>query len=162
MCRWWLSDHMMVLVIVIWMLVSAWMWLGVIFAFTMDVLMMFIVLKIWVFMQDRFMDINHSPGIWDRMDCSTIRLDINTWNPLRHTMTVIEIGAMDRILLWKWAIIESMIDQLKSITQIERSCHCSAATLLVVPLYGLIPYARYLRNHCSVGSRWLVCLTDQN
>jgi transposase len=49
---------------------------------------------------------------------------------------------MDRILLRKRAIIESVIDQLKNISQIEHSRHRSVAGFLVNLLCGLIAYAR--------------------
>lgn len=48
---------------------------------------------------------------------------------------------MDRILLRKRAIIESVIDQLKNISQIEHSRHRSVANFLVNLLCGLIAYA---------------------
>jgi hypothetical protein len=49
---------------------------------------------------------------------------------------------MDRILLRKRAIVESVIDQLKNISQIEHSRHRSVANFLVNLLCGLIAYAR--------------------
>jgi Transposase DDE domain len=49
---------------------------------------------------------------------------------------------MDRILLRKRAIIESVIDQLKNISQIEHSRHRSVTSFLVNLLCGLIAYAR--------------------
>jgi transposase len=48
---------------------------------------------------------------------------------------------MDRILLRKRAIIESVIDQLKNISQIEHSRHRSVTSFLVNLLCGLIAYA---------------------
>lgn len=47
----------------------------------------------------------------------------------------------DRILLRKRAIIESVIDQLKNISQIEHSRHRSGDNFLVNLLCGLIAYA---------------------
>lgn len=49
---------------------------------------------------------------------------------------------MDRILLRKRAIVETMIDQLKNILQIERSRHRSPINFLVNLLCGLIAYCR--------------------
>ena len=48
---------------------------------------------------------------------------------------------MDRILLRKRAIVESVIDQLKNISQIEHSRHRSVTNFLVNLLCGLIAYA---------------------
>lgn len=48
----------------------------------------------------------------------------------------------DRILLRKRAIVESVIDQLKNISQIEHSRHRSVSNFLVNLLCGLIAYAR--------------------
>jgi len=48
---------------------------------------------------------------------------------------------MDRILLRKRAIIESVIDQLKNISQIEHSRHRSVCNFLVNLMCGLIAYA---------------------
>jgi transposase len=47
----------------------------------------------------------------------------------------------DRILLRKRAIVESVIDQLKNISQIEHSRHRSVTSFLVNLLCGLIAYA---------------------
>jgi transposase len=47
----------------------------------------------------------------------------------------------DRILLRKRAIVESVIDQLKNISQIEHSRHRSVSNFLVNLLCGLIAYA---------------------
>jgi transposase len=49
---------------------------------------------------------------------------------------------MDRILLRKRAIVESVIDQLKNISQIEHSRHRSVTGFLVNLLCGLIAYTR--------------------
>ena len=46
----------------------------------------------------------------------------------------------DRLLLRKRAIIESIIDQLKNISQIEHSRHRSPVNCLVNILCGLIAY----------------------
>jgi transposase len=52
------------------------------------------------------------------------------------------MSLMDRILLRKRAIVESVIDQLKNISQIEHSRHRSVTNFLVNLLCGLIAYAR--------------------
>lgn len=48
----------------------------------------------------------------------------------------------DRLLLRKRAIIESIIDQLKNISQIEHSRHRSPVNCLVNILCGLVAYCR--------------------
>lgn len=48
----------------------------------------------------------------------------------------------DRILLRKRAIVESVIDQLKNISQIEHSRHRSVSSFVVNLLCGLIAFAR--------------------
>jgi hypothetical protein len=53
----------------------------------------------------------------------------------------------DRILLGRRAIIESIIDQLKNISQIEHSRHRSFTNFLVNELCGLITYCRRPANH---------------
>jgi hypothetical protein len=52
------------------------------------------------------------------------------------------MSLMDRILLRKRAIIESVIDRLKNISQIEQSRHRSVTGFLVNLLCGLIAYTR--------------------
>jgi hypothetical protein len=47
----------------------------------------------------------------------------------------------DRILLRKRAIVESVIDQLKNISQIEHSRHRSVSSFMVNLVCGLIAYA---------------------
>jgi hypothetical protein len=47
---------------------------------------------------------------------------------------------MDKIMLRKRAIIESVVDQLKNISQIERSRHRSVANCFVNLLAGLVAY----------------------
>jgi hypothetical protein len=64
---------------------------------------------------------------------------------------------MDRILLRKRAIIESVIDQLKNISQIEHSRHRSVTNFLVNLLCGLIAYAHQPKKP-SLGSQELACL----
>lgn len=63
----------------------------------------------------------------------------------------------DRILLRKQAIIESEIDQLKNISQIEHLRHRSMTSLLVNLLCGLIAYAHQPKKP-SLGREMLACL----
>ncbi len=53
---------------------------------------------------------------------------------------------MDKLLLRRRAIIETMIDQLKNISQIEHSRHRSPVNFLVNLLCGLIAYCRQPKN----------------
>lgn len=64
---------------------------------------------------------------------------------------------MDRILLRKRAIVESVIDQLKNISQIEHSRHRSVTSFLVNLLCGLIAYAHQPKKP-SLGRDTLACL----
>jgi transposase len=63
----------------------------------------------------------------------------------------------DRILLRKRAIVESVIDQLKNISQIEHSRHRSVTGFLVNLLCGLIAYAHQPKKP-SLGREALACL----
>ena len=67
------------------------------------------------------------------------------------------MSLMDRILLRKRAIIESVIDQLKNISQIEHSRHRSVTGFLANLLCGLIAYARQPKKP-SLGREALACL----
>ena len=64
---------------------------------------------------------------------------------------------IDRLLLRKRANIESVIDQLKNISQIEHSRHRSVTSFLVNLLCGLIAYARQPKKP-SLGRETLSCL----
>jgi hypothetical protein len=64
---------------------------------------------------------------------------------------------MDRFLLRKRAIVESVIDQLKNISQIEHSRHRSVSNFLVNLLCGLIAYAHQPKKP-SLGREALACL----
>jgi len=64
---------------------------------------------------------------------------------------------MDRILLRKRAIVESVIDQLKNISQIEHSRHRSVCNFLVNLMCGLIAYAHQPKKP-SLGRYSLACL----
>jgi transposase len=63
------------------------------------------------------------------------KLKSNSKNQLPMTL-------VDRVLLRKRAIVESVIDQLKNISQIEHSRHRSVSNFLVNLVCGLIAYAR--------------------
>jgi hypothetical protein len=89
---------------------------------------------------------------------------------LRHTFGVtlvtklrsnsknkIPMNLVDPILLRKRAIVESVIDQLKNISQIEHSRHRSVNNFLVNLLCGLIAYARQPKKP-SLGRETLACL----
>jgi hypothetical protein len=65
---------------------------------------------------------------------------------------------VDRILIRKRAIVESVIDQLKNISQIEHSRHRSVPSFLVNLLCGLIAYAHQPKKP-SLGRKTLACLT---
>ena len=68
------------------------------------------------------------------------------------------MSLMDRILLRKRAIIESVIDQLKNISQIEHSRHRSVTSFLVNLICGLIAYARQPKKP-SLGREALTFLS---
>lgn len=78
------------------------------------------------------------------------KLRSNTKNQLPMTWS-------DRILLRKRAIVESVIDQLKNISQIEHSRHRSVGNFLVNLLCGLIAYAHQPKKP-SLGREALACL----
>ena len=67
------------------------------------------------------------------------------------------MSLIDRILIRKRAIVETVIDQLKNISQIEHSRHRSVATFMVNLLCGLIAYAHQPKKP-SLGRETLVCL----
>jgi hypothetical protein len=61
---------------------------------------------------------------------------------IRSNMKNMLMPLMDKLLLRKRAIIETIIDQLKNISQIEHSRHRSPANFLVNLICGLIAYCR--------------------
>lgn len=61
---------------------------------------------------------------------------------IRSNMKNTLMSLMDKILLRKRAIVETIIDQLKNISQIEHSRHRSPANFLVNLISGLIAYCR--------------------
>jgi transposase len=74
-----------------------------------------------------------------------------------NAKNLLPMPLMDRILLRKRAIIESVIDQLKNISQIEHSRHRSFTNFLVNLLCGLIAYAHQPKKP-SLGRETLACL----
>lgn len=68
--------------------------------------------------------------------------DIQLITKLRKNMKNQLMLMSDRILLRRRAIIESIIDQLKNISQIEHSRHRSISNFFVNVLCGLIAYCR--------------------
>lgn len=59
---------------------------------------------------------------------------------VRKNMKPKEISAVDKILLRKRAVIETVFDQLKNISQIEHTRHRSFWNFLVNVVSGLIAY----------------------
>lgn len=78
------------------------------------------------------------------------KLKSNSKNRLPMTL-------MDRILLRRRAIVESVIDQLKNISQIEHSRHRSVINFMVNLICGLIAYAHQPKKP-SLGRDALACL----
>ena len=74
-----------------------------------------------------------------------------------NAKNLLPMPLMDRILLRKRAIIESVIDQLKNISQIEHSRHRSFTNFLVNLLCGLIAYAHQPKKP-SLGRETLAWL----
>lgn len=68
--------------------------------------------------------------------------DIQLITKLRNNMKNQLMHLSDRILLRHRAIVESIIDQLKNISQIEHSRHRSISNFFVNVLCGLIAYCR--------------------
>jgi len=61
---------------------------------------------------------------------------------IRSNMKNMLMPLMDKILLRKRAIVETIIDQLKNISQVEHSRHRSPTNFLVNLICGLIAYCR--------------------
>jgi transposase len=68
--------------------------------------------------------------------------DIQLITKLRDNMKNQLMSLTDRLLLRRRAVIESIIDQLKNISQIEHSRHRSVTNFFVNVLCGLIAYCR--------------------
>ena len=60
--------------------------------------------------------------------------------PRRQNMKQVELPLLDKLRLRKRAIVETIIDQLKNISQIEHARHRSPINFLVNLLCGLIAY----------------------
>ena len=60
--------------------------------------------------------------------------------PRRKNMKKVERPLLDKLLLRKRAIVETIIDQLKNISQIEHTRHRSPVNFLVNLICGLIDY----------------------
>ena len=68
--------------------------------------------------------------------------DVQLITKLRKKMKGQLMRLSDRILLRRRAIVETVIDQLKNISQIEHSRHRSVSNFFVNVLCGLIAYCR--------------------
>lgn len=66
------------------------------------------------------------------------------------------MSLIDRILLRKRALVETVIDQLKNISQIEHPRHRSVANFMVNLMSGLIAYARQPKKP-SLGLEAIAC-----
>ncbi len=73
--------------------------------------------------------------------CCSLNKDGRLITRLRKNMKNQLMHLSDKLLLRKRAIIESIIDQLKNISQIEHSCHRSPANFVVHVIAGLIAYS---------------------
>jgi hypothetical protein len=60
--------------------------------------------------------------------------------PRRKNMQKVELPLVDKLLLRKRAVVETIIDQLKNISQIEHTRHRSPINFLVNVVCGLIAY----------------------
>jgi len=72
---------------------------------------------------------------------------------LRKNMKNVLMPLMDKILLRKRAVIETIIDQLKNINQIEHSRHRSPVNFLVNLISGLTAYT-YQKKKPSLTRNW--------
>ncbi len=84
-------------------------------------------------------------------------LNLQMITKLRRNMKNRLLPLSDALLLRKRAIIETIIDQLKNISQIEHSRHRSAVNFIVNVLCGLIAYCRKEKKP-SLGLGQLACL----
>ncbi len=80
-------------------------------------------------------------------------LGIQLITKLRRNMKNRLIPLTDKLLLRKRSIIESIIDQLKNISQIEHSRHRSPVNFLVNLVCGLIAYSHQPKKP-SLGMDW--------
>jgi len=84
--------------------------------------------------------------------------DVQLITKLRSNMKNRLMPLADRLLLRKRSIIETIIDQLKNISQIEQARHCSPVNFLVNVLCGLIAYC-YQPKKSSLGLNANLSLT---
>jgi len=75
--------------------------------------------------------------VWHR-ECGERGIDLVT--KIRKNMANRLMALSDKVLLRKRAIIETIIDQLKNISQIEHARHRSPLNFLVNLVCGLIAY----------------------
>lgn len=70
-----------------------------------------------------------------------LRQDLQLITKVRKNMKQRLLSVFDKLLLRKRAVMESVIDQLKNISQIEHSRHRSVTNFIVNVLAGLIAYS---------------------
>lgn len=75
----------------------------------------------------------------------------------KNSKNRLPVELADRILLRKRTLVETVIDQLKNISQIEHSRHRSVTNFMVNLLCGLIAYAHQPKKP-SLGRELLACL----
>jgi hypothetical protein len=85
-----------------------------------------------------FADKGYLPQALFRQLLDTFGLQLIT--KLKSKMKNRLLPMADKLLLRKRAIVETLIDQLKNISQIEQTRHCSVTNFLVNLLCGLIAY----------------------
>ena len=74
-----------------------------------------------------------------------------------NSKNCLPMAFIDRVFLRKRAIVETIIDQLKNISQIEHSRHRSVANFMVNLVCGLIAYAHQPKKP-SLANTALICL----
>ena len=87
--------------------------------------------------------------------------------PIRKSMQNRLVVFEDKPLTRKRFVIETIVDRLKNIPQIEHTRHRSTTTLTVKPNAGLIAYTWQLKKPSlrlsfSVTKTWLTCLPLSN
>ena len=87
--------------------------------------------------------------------------------PIRKSMQNRLAAFEDKLLTRKRFVIETIVDQLKNIPQIEHTRHRSTTNLTVKPIAGLIAYTWQLKKpslrlSISVTKTWLTCLPLSN
>jgi Transposase DDE domain len=74
---------------------------------------------------------------------SKIHLITKVWRKMKNRL----MRLLDKLLLQRWGLIESVIDQLKNIAQIEHSRHRSPINFAVNLMAGLIAYCHHPKSH---------------